>query len=177
MSYLRTGGKELGTNKQPPPRIIWEKSKGEWRCQSIYPVSKNPSRWGPSCWAMPGPPGRTLSQSEWPEKAWKLTPSPYNPRPWATGWSSPPGFLTLLLSAWVPLSNKVFFFFFSWKFYSQDPWKLILFSMFSNFSLFRQCSIYKRLNIDINGIKYYSELGTHIYDQLGFNKGSRQFNG
>lgn len=37
--------------------------------------------------------------------------------------------------------------------------------MFSNFSHFRQCSIYKRISIDINGIKYCSELDTHIYDQ------------
>ena len=44
--------------------------------------------------------------------------------------------------------------------------------MFSTFSHFRQCSIYKRINIGINGIKYCSELDTHIYEELGFNKGN-----
>lgn len=124
---------------------------------------------------------RTLNQIEygpkkddWAQTTWKVIPLPLW---WAARQSSSPWVPYLLLSAWVPLSNEVFFFFFPQKFYSRDPWNLILFSMFSNFSLFRQCSIYKRLNIDINGIKYCSELGTHMYDQLGFNKGSRQFNG
>ena len=71
-----------------------------------------------------------------------------------------------------------FFFFFSLTFYFWDPWDFkIMFSMFSTFRHFRQCSIYKRINIGINGIKYCSELDTHIYDELDFNKGARQFNG
>ena len=47
---------------------------------------------------------------------------------------------------------------------------ILLFSIFPNFSHLRQSSIYKRINIDINEIKYCSELDIYIYDQLGFNK-------
>ena len=51
MSYLTTGGpgKERGTNKLPPTRRIWEKSKGERRCQPICPANlQNLSLWNPS---------------------------------------------------------------------------------------------------------------------------------
>ena len=41
MSYHTTGGsgKKLGTNKLPPTKRIWERSKGKRRCQSICPTS------------------------------------------------------------------------------------------------------------------------------------------
>ena len=41
MSYLTTGGpgKEHGTNKLPPTRRIWERSKGERRHQPICPTN------------------------------------------------------------------------------------------------------------------------------------------
>lgn len=42
--------------------------------------------------AMHSPPGRTLSQKDWPETTWKLTPLPWNLRLWATWWSSSLGF-------------------------------------------------------------------------------------
>ena len=88
------------------------------------------------------------------------------------------GSLTFCFLPGCPFPMKFFFFFFSLTFYFWDPWDFkIMFSMFSTFRHFRQYSIYKRINIGINGIKYCSELDTHIYDELGFNKGARQFNG
>ena len=43
-------------------------------------------------WAMGAPPGRTLSQRDWPKTTWKLTPSASNLRLRATWQSSSPGF-------------------------------------------------------------------------------------
>ena len=41
MSYFRTegAGKGQGTNKPPPARKIWERSKGERRGQSVCPAN------------------------------------------------------------------------------------------------------------------------------------------
>ena len=48
MSCFLTGGsgKEHGTNKPPPTRRVWERSKGDTTCPT---TSQNPSLWQPSC--------------------------------------------------------------------------------------------------------------------------------
>ena len=76
-SYLTTGGpgNKWGIDKLPPTGRIWERPKGERRHQSICPprILLAGSHFG---WAMHVPPGRTLSQSDWPETTQKLTPLP-----------------------------------------------------------------------------------------------------
>ena len=60
-------------------------------------------------WATCAPPGRTLSQGDWPETPYKLNLAPQNPRLQATWQSSPPGFpYTAVLHQGTP-PNKVFF--------------------------------------------------------------------
>ena len=79
MSYLTTGGpgKERGTNKRPPTGRIRERSKGERGLQSICPINLPESFSLESILAERcTPPGRTLSQSDWPETTRKLTPLP-----------------------------------------------------------------------------------------------------
>ena len=184
LSSFSTGGpnKEHGTNKIQG-RIIWEGPKGGRRHKPMICFANLPETFtldsmlsgrcafnikGPWIRSNMGP--RKMIGHRQPEKS-----SHYHYGE-LQGRAVLLGSLTFCSLPECPFPMKSFFFS-PQKFYSRDPWNLILFSMFSNFSLFRQCSIYKRLNIDINGIKYCSELGTHMYDQLGFNKGSRQFNG
>ena len=79
VSYLTTGGagKEHGTDELPPTERIQERSKGEGRFQSICPTNF------PESFSLEfilaeqcTPPERTLSQNDWPETTWKLTPLP-----------------------------------------------------------------------------------------------------
>ena len=53
------------------------------------------------------PPGGTLSQNDWPETTWKLILSQKNKDCESWGRAVLLGSQTLLLSAWVPLPNKV----------------------------------------------------------------------
>ena len=88
MSYFMTGGprKEHGSNKPPPSRRIWERSKAYAACPTIFLAGIHLGR------AMRAPPGSTLSQNDWPETTQKLIPSPQNLRLSATWQSSPSGF-------------------------------------------------------------------------------------
>ena len=59
-------------------------------------------------WATCTPPGRTLSQNNWPKTTWKVIPHYHN------AWDCEPcgravllGSLTLLLATWVPFPNKI----------------------------------------------------------------------
>ena len=58
-----TGGprKEHGTNKPPPTRRVWERSKGDTTCLT---TSQNPSLWYPS-WLNKACTTRKDSESEW----------------------------------------------------------------------------------------------------------------
>ena len=59
---------------------IWEKEFRKDRKQNPVHMSYQPPRILPDGfhlgWAKQAPPGRTLSQSDWPETIWKLTPPP-----------------------------------------------------------------------------------------------------
>ena len=100
MSCFRTGGpgKEQETNKPPPTRRVWEKSKGDTTCPT---TSQNPPLWHPS-WLNKACTTRKDSESEWlaednletnpitikPETASHLTePFSWVPLPYC----SPPG--------------------------------------------------------------------------------------
>ena len=63
MSCFRTGGpgKKQGTNKPPPTRRVWERSKGDTTCLTI---SQNPSLWHPS-WLNKACTTKKDSESEW----------------------------------------------------------------------------------------------------------------
>ena len=63
MSCFTTGGpgKEQGTNKPPPTRRVWERSKGDTTCPT---TSQNPSLWYPS-WLNKLCTTRKDSESEW----------------------------------------------------------------------------------------------------------------
>ena len=74
MSYLTTGGpgKKYRAKKLIPTKRIQEILKEERRCQcNVLLTSQNPPGW-----VMHVPAGRTLSQSDWPEKTQKLTELP-----------------------------------------------------------------------------------------------------
>ena len=118
MSYFTTGGpgKEQGTNKPPPTRRIWERSKGERRHQSTCPANLPESSSLESILAerLHAPPERTLSQNDWPETTWKWIPSPQNPRLRATRQSSSPGFPHPAALPRAPLPNKVSCFVSTW---------------------------------------------------------------
>ena len=64
ISCFTTGGpgKEHGTNKPPPTRRVWERSKGDTICPT---TSQNPSCWHPPWLTRCVPPERTLSQNDW----------------------------------------------------------------------------------------------------------------
>ena len=110
-SYLTTGGpgKEHGTNKLPPTRRIWERSKGERKHQSICPTNL-PESLSLECilaeWCVhhqEGPWVRMMGQRQsgnWPHyhKTWDCEPH---------GRAVLLVSLTLLLSAPVPLPSKV----------------------------------------------------------------------
>ena len=99
-----TGGpsEEHGANKPPPTRRIWERSKGDATC----PTSQNPSHWHPS-WLHRACATKKDSESEWLTKESPETnPITIKPETVSHMQSSSPEFLTLLLSAWPPLSNK-----------------------------------------------------------------------
>ena len=61
--FFTTGGpgKEQGTNKPPPTRRVWERSKGDTTCPT---TSQNPSLWHPS-WLNKVCTTRKDSESEW----------------------------------------------------------------------------------------------------------------
>ena len=83
MSYLTTGipGKEHRTYKQPPTRRISQRSEGERGGQSICPTNPRILLVGIHLdWAMHKPPRSTLSQNDWPETTWKLTPTTMKPK-------------------------------------------------------------------------------------------------
>ena len=84
MSCFTTGGpaKEQGTNKPPPTRRVWERSKGDTTCPT---TSQNPSLWHPS----------GLNKSEWLAKD-NLEISPITIKPKTAS------HVTELFS-WVPL--------------------------------------------------------------------------
>ena len=110
VSYLTTGGpgKELRTNELPN-----RKNLGEVKRREETPVHM--SYWPPRIllagvhlgWVMRAPPGRTLSQNDWPETAQKLTHhheiGDCEPR----GRAVLLGSLTLPFSARTPLPKKV----------------------------------------------------------------------
>ena len=61
--FFTTGGpgKEQGTNKPPPTRRVWERSKGDTTCPT---TSQNPSLWHPS-WLNKACTTRKDFESEW----------------------------------------------------------------------------------------------------------------
>ena len=63
MSCFTTGSpvQEHGTNKPPPTRRVWKRSKGDTTCPTI---SQNPSHWHPS-WLNKACTTRKDSESEW----------------------------------------------------------------------------------------------------------------
>ena len=65
MSCFTTGGpsKEHGTNKPPPTRRIWERSKGD-SSPHVLPTTQNPPPWNPS-WLSNACATRKDSESEW----------------------------------------------------------------------------------------------------------------
>ena len=75
MSYFTVGspGKEHGLNKPPPTGRVWERSKGNVNVSYHLPeILLSGIHLGTRC----APPGRTLSQSDWPKTTWKLMWSP-----------------------------------------------------------------------------------------------------
>ena len=56
-------GKEHGTNKLPPTRRIWERSKGD-ASPYVLPISQNPPHWNPS-WLSNVCTTRKDPESEW----------------------------------------------------------------------------------------------------------------
>ena len=106
MSCFMTGrpGKEHRTNKPPPTRRVQERSKSDTTCPTI---SQNPSLWHPFGWKKHAPPGRTLIQNDWLKTTGKLIPSPWNPEAASHMATVLLVSLTLLLSARVPLPNKI----------------------------------------------------------------------
>ena len=77
VSYFTTGGpgKEHGTNKPRPTGRVQKRSKGDAMCPT---TSQNPkmSYHIHLGWAIHMPPGRTLSQNDWPKTTQKQIPSP-----------------------------------------------------------------------------------------------------
>ena len=103
MSCFTTGGpaKGHGANKLPPTRRVQERSKGDSTCPT---TSQNPSLWHPS-WLSDVCTTRKDSESEWLAKDNPET-NPLTIKP-KTGRAVLLGSLTPLLSAWVPLPDKV----------------------------------------------------------------------
>ena len=104
MSCFLTGGsgKEHGTNKPPPTRRVWERSKGDTTCPT---TSQNPSLWQPSC-LNKACATRKDSESEWLAKDNPETnPITINTEP--CGRAVLLGSLTLLLSTQVPFPSKI----------------------------------------------------------------------
>ena len=102
-----TGGpsKEHGTNKPPPTRRVWERSKGDTVCPT---TSHNPSHWHPSQLSNASA-SRKDSESEWLAKD-NLETNPITIKPETvshvaeqSSWFP----LTQLLSNGVPLPIKV----------------------------------------------------------------------
>ena len=90
-------GKQHGTNKPPPTGRVQERSKGDTTCPT---TSQNPSHWCPS-W---------LTRKDWSECLAKDNPetNPITVKPETVSHVAVLlGSLTLLLSARVPLSNKL----------------------------------------------------------------------
>ena len=110
MSCFTTGGpgKEQGTNKPPPTRRVWERSKGDTTCPT---TSQNPSLWYPS-WLNKLCTTRKDSESEWLAKDNPET-NPITIKPETASQSRAVllGSLTLLLSTWAPFPNKISCFF------------------------------------------------------------------
>ena len=79
MSCFMIGGpgKEHGTNKPPPTGRVQGRSKGDTKCPT---TSQNLLTGIYLVWAMHPPPGRTVSQKDWPKTTQKLIPSPWNLR-------------------------------------------------------------------------------------------------
>ena len=106
ISYFRTGSlpKEQRTNKLPPTRRIRKRSKGDAMCPT---ASQNPSCWHPS-WlsyacVTAGPWVRMIGQRQPRSESHH-----HNIRSWEScGRAVLLGSLTLLLSTWVTLPNKV----------------------------------------------------------------------
>ena len=94
MSCFVTGGpgKEKGTNKPPPTRRVWERSKGD----TTHPTtSQNPSLWHPS-WLNKVCTKRKGSESEWLAKDnWEANPITIKPKSASH---------VAELFTWVPLS-------------------------------------------------------------------------
>ena len=102
-SYFITGGpgKEHRTNKPPPTRRVWERSKGDT-------TSQNPSCWNPS-WLSNVCTTRKDPESEWLPRG-KLEINPITQKKQDCephGRAVLLGSLTFLLSAQAPFPNKV----------------------------------------------------------------------
>ena len=104
MSCFMTGGpgKEQVTNKPPPTRRIWERSKGDTTCP---PTSQNPSLLYPS-WLNKACTTRKNSESDWLKTTRKLIPSRKTRDCEPRGGAVLLGSLTLLLSSWAPFPIK-----------------------------------------------------------------------
>ena len=92
MSCFKTGGpgrnSEPRSHHQPPEEL----RKGQHVTPHIQPPPRVLLSGIHLSWAVCAPPGRTLSQNDYPRTTQKLTPSPYSPRLRAKQQSSPPGF-------------------------------------------------------------------------------------
>ena len=102
---IEDSGKEYVTNKSPPAGRIWERSKGDTTCPTNFSESSLLIHHG---WARQVLPRKTLSQNEWSFRMirWKLIPSCETQDCESSG-RLLLGALPLLLSASVPLPNKI----------------------------------------------------------------------
>ena len=107
MSCFMTGdsGKEHRTNKPPPTTRVQERSKGD---TTHTTTSQKPSHWHLSWLSNVCTTMKDSAQNGWPKTTRKLIPSPSNPRLRArAGRAVLLGSLTLLLSSWQPLPDKI----------------------------------------------------------------------
>ena len=98
-------GKEHRTNKPPPTTRVQERSKGD----TMRPItSQKPSHWHLSWLSNVCTTRKDSAQNGWPKTTRKLIPSRSNPRLRArAGRAALLGSLTLLLSSWQPLPDKI----------------------------------------------------------------------
>ena len=103
-SYFRTRGpgNEHGTNKPPPTRRAWERSKGDtpyWPPRILFTGIH-------LGWAMSVPPGRTLGPNDWSETSQKLAHHQKSRDPEPHGRAVLLGSFVLLLSTRHPFPMK-----------------------------------------------------------------------
>ena len=87
--YTGGPGKEHGTISHRPPEAF---GKGQKETPRVRPPPRILLSGVHLGWRRQAPPGRTLSQNDWPKTTRKLIPSPENPRLWPPWQSDSPGF-------------------------------------------------------------------------------------